>query len=722
MRTKALVATTLFISTQLGYGIATSHAADLLWEVENPYRFFKRTSSFEVQEKAFNAVRGAPGQPLPTNILWKVERRLNDPDCKDASTPNNCLATARPGFEKSRLGWAAQTVDVNCYDRSARPRHYVTTCERQYSWGTAKEDYILPEAHTVVVHISPEQLATAGTGDCVWTWQPRKPGLQGETKKQACNAKLVIRRVPFSLDRTVSGASVKVQLPNGTTLADPAVIVDDIFMVAMGDSFASGESNPDRPVTFSNAREMVYDPLLQQRDNMAFRGLDKKNQNYGVASADNGTNAKILPRRLMEDEEKGLIYKLNSREFQDAFDRRQAQWLSPDCHRSQYGYPFRVSIGLALENRHRAVTFVSLACSGADIVEGLFAERDAREQISGSNAQKKVVPQMDQLSDLICRNGAAGRTKTASYRLPVYSSGSTGISEQVFTKQWCPPESRKRPIDVFLLSVGGNDVGFGPLVAYAMTDSASDLAPIVGLVGHELRFAPSVSQNYLRVLDRRMKAVKDALSDGFGVDPSHVLQNAYEPIQFDETGNVCGSQPTLGLDVHPKLRFSRERTQEVSGFVRDLQGRLECITDGRKAGCPAGLATGTGTGFHLITDHIAEFAKRGVCARDPQKALVDQVAMGIPRLSHTQDEWVPYSPAAALPYAHHWRLARNPNDTFLAGNTHREGISPFDDLQPAYAALFSGAFHPTAEGHVVVADHVLRHVNELLDKRSLAQN
>jgi hypothetical protein len=721
MRTKALVATTLFISTQTMYGIATSHAADLLWEVENPYRFFKRSSSFEVQEKAFNAVRGAPGQPLPTNILWKVERRLNDPECKDSSTPNNCLATARPGFEKSRLGWAAQTVDLNCYDRTARPRHYVVTCDRQYSWGNAKEDYILPEAHTVVMQIAPEQLATAGTGDCVWTWQPRKLGLQGETKKQACNAKLVIKRVPFSLDHAVSGVSVKVTLPNGATLADPNVSVDDVFVVAMGDSFASGESNPDRPVAFSNSREMVYDPLLQQRDNMAFR-KDKQSQNYGVASADNGTNPKILPRRLMEDEDKGLIFKLNSREFQDAFDRRGAQWLSPDCHRSQYGYPFRVSIGLALENRHRAVTFVSLACSGADIVEGLFSERDPREQFSGSNAQKKVVSQMDQLSDLICRNGAAGRTRAASYRLPVYSVGSTSISEQVLNKQWCPPENRKRAIDVFLLSVGGNDVGFGGLVAYAMTETASDLAPIVGLVGHELRFAPPVSQAYLRVLDRRMKAVKDALSDGFGVDPSRVLQNAYEPIQFDETGNVCGGQPTLGLDVHPKLRFSRERTQEVSNFVHELQVRLECITDGRKAGCPAGLATGSGTGFHLITDHVAEFAKRGVCARDPQKALVDQVAMGMPRLSHTSDEWVPYTPAAALPYAHHWRLARNPNDTFLAGNTHREGISPFDDLQPAYAALYSGAFHPTAEGHVIVADHVLRHVNELLEKRSLAQN
>jgi hypothetical protein len=722
MGPKALLATTLFISAQTLCGIAASRAADLLWEVENPYRFFKRSTSFDMQEKAFNAVRGAPGQPLPTNIMWRVERRLNDPDCKDPSTPASCLASARPGFQNSRLGWAAQTVDVNCYDRNARPRRYMVTCERQYSWGTAKEDYILPDAHTVVVHIASEQLAAAGAGDCVWTWQPRRTGAgPGETKKQPCSAKLVIKRVPFSLDRAASGVSVKVQLPNGTQLAEPNISVEDLLIVGMGDSFASGESNPDRPVTFSAGREMVYDPINAQQD-MAFRGIDKKNPNYGVASANDGINPKALPKRLLEDEEKGLIFKLNSREFQDAFDRRSAQWLSADCHRSQYGYPFRVGMGLALENRHRAVTVVSVACSGADIVEGLFSDRDAREQLSGPSGQKRVVAEFDQLSDLICRNGAAGRTRAVSYRLPVYTAGSTGISDQVFTKQWCAPENRKRPIDMVLLSIGGNDVGFGGLVAYAMTESASDIAPIVGLVGHDLRFSPSVSEAYLRVLDRRMRAVKDALSDGFGVDPSRVLENAYEPIQFDETGNVCGSQPTLGLDVHPKLKFSRERSQEVSNFVRELQGRLECITDARRPGCPAGLATGTGTGFHLITDHTAEFAKRGVCARDPQKALVDQVNMGMPRMSHTAGEFTPYSPAGALPYAHHWRLARNPNDTFLAGNTHREGISPFDDLQPVYAALYSGAFHPSAEGHSIVADHVLRHVNEMLEKRALVQN
>lgn len=729
MRGGAFLAATFFVSAQLLFEIPQSHAAGLVWEVENPYRFFKRESSFEVQERAFDAVGGAShGEPLPEdmlpkNIMWRLERRLNDPDCKDRSTPDSCLNTAGPHYEQRRLGWAAQTLDFTCYDRNARPRRYLTTCARQYSWGTTKEDYILPDAHTVDIHIAPEQLASAGPGDCVWTWQARRPAAATETRRQPCQAKLVIKRVPYAPDRNLSGVSVKVQLPNGTILADPEVIVQDLLVVALGDSFASGESNPDRPVTFSATRQMLYDPVnvsAANHDNMASRKPNKMEANFGLASADD-FNPKALPKRLLEDEEKGLIYGPTSREFLDAFDKARAQWLSADCHRSQYGYPFRVSMGLALEDRHRAVTFVSLACSGADIAEGLFGPADARDELEGPNGQRTVPPQLDTLSELICRS-AADRTDSRTYRLPVYPSGSTSIAEKAFTMRWCAPQSRKRPIDVVLLSIGGNDVGFGALVAYAITDSASDIAPIAGLLGHELRFSPSVSQVYLSVLDRRMQAVKQALSDGFGIDPSQVLQNAYEPIQFDESGNVCGSQPTLGLDVYPKFRYDRARTQEVSSFVRELQSREACMTDAAQPGCPAGLATGSGTGFHFITDHTSEFLRRGVCARDPQRMLSDQINMGMPRVSNATDSFVPYSPEGALPYAHHWRLVRDPNDAFLAANTHREGISPFDDLQPPYAALISGAYHPTAEGHAIVADHVLRHVNALLEKRKLARN
>ena len=67
-----------------------------------------------------------------------------------------------------------------------------------------------------------------------------------------------------------------------------------------------------------------------------------------------------------------------------------------------------------------------------------------------------------------------------------------------------------------------------------------------------------------------------------GVAPSRVLQSSYEPIQFDETGALCGAQPTLGLDVHPNLKLSKARLQETADFLRDFLGRLECLASTAK--------------------------------------------------------------------------------------------------------------------------------------------
>ena len=369
-----------------------------------------------------------------------------------------------------------------------------------------------------------------------------------------------------------------------------------------------------------------------------------------------------------------------------------------------------MAIELALENRHRAVTLASFTCSGSEVTHGLFLDMDPREGASEVPGGK-VRAQLDQLSELLCRGE---RSQSATYVLPVYEHGSTQVSTQNVTKAWCPPHQRKRSIDVVLMSIGGNDVGFGAL--------AADLAPVAGLTGYSSRFGPQVSRVYLNVLDERMKAVKEALRDGFGVAPVRVVQSSYEPIHFDETGALCGAQPNLGMDVHPGLKFSRERLQESADFLRDLLRRLECIAGKNRAGCPADLATGAGTGFTLVTDHIPEFARRGLCARDPKRALADSVAMRIPRKPANGDAFKPYSPAATLPYAHRWRLFRTPNDAFLAANTHREGTPLLDILQPAYAGLYSGAIHPTAEAHAIVADHVVRHVRAIVGRQDARQD
>ena len=219
------------------------------------------------------------------------------------------------------------------------------------------------------------------------------------------------------------------------------------------------------------------------------------------------------------------------------------------------------------------------------------------------------------------------------------------------------------------------------------------------------------------MLDERLQAVKQALEDGFGVAPAQVVQTQYEPLQYDETGQLCGSCRRSASTSRPNLRFSRQRLREVSAFHAKLVQRLGCIASAKGADCPLDLATGAGTGFHLVGDHLAAFGRRGLCARDPQRLQLDQAMMAVPRRALSSGEFVPYSPAAALPYGRRWRLFHTPNDAFLTANTHREDISPFDVLQPVYAALYGGAFHPTAEGHAVVADHVVRHARSVLEER-----
>ena len=241
MRRLAVAATTCLAVLLPG----AACAAELTWEVENPFRFFKPSSSFALHENAFRSLRGAGQGPIPADIVWRMERRLNDPDCKNRSTPDACAATKGPRYEQSRLGWASQTLSAICYDNNARPRRYVTQCERRYSWGSAKEDYILPEAHTVTIAIDPQTLGQV-SGSCAWSWTPRNGG-KAETKTLPCKDKLTIARVPFALDKAASGVSVSVKLPDGRTLTDPYVVVEDILLVALGDFSRREKAIPTAP-------------------------------------------------------------------------------------------------------------------------------------------------------------------------------------------------------------------------------------------------------------------------------------------------------------------------------------------------------------------------------------------------------------------------------------------------------------------------------------------
>ena len=106
--------------------------------------------------------------------------------------------------------------------------------------------------------------------------------------------------------------------------------------------------------------------------------------------------------------------------------------MSAACHRSLYGYQLRTALALAVENRHVAVTFLPLACTGATIETGLFGSQGASECPPSGRCAGTVPPQIEQLQDALDK-----------------------------ARKLAPD----RKLDLVLLTVGANDIKFAGLVA-----------------------------------------------------------------------------------------------------------------------------------------------------------------------------------------------------------------------------------------------------------------
>lgn len=581
-----------------------------------------------------------------------------------------------------------------------------------------EEDYILPRSHTIEIGLSANVPAEEKSGSCEWQWSARADPSKTATRTIPCNERTMIEKVPFALDRAASGIAVTVKLAAGRVISEPAVVVDDRLVISLGDSFSSGEGNPDVPVQFSAKYSLEYN---RQRQPPVMSSAREAPPPSKTLVKKNGPYSYMLPRREIESDAAPNRPDQGDQEFADQFWNKSAKWLSVDCHRSQYGYPVRVALQLALDDRHRAITFAHLGCSGAEVTDGLLGGMDARE---GKSDELKVSAQLAQLTDLLCRDDAP-KAERAPFQLPVFEPGGTSFSLQPFKFNSCKGKL-KRPIDVMMLSIGGNDVGFSALGAYVILNNLADIAWVGRFVDKQKRFGPNIADAHLNVLDRRIQALKTALEEDFAVPASKIIHTSYEPIQYDETGKLCGSDPYLGLDVQDEFSFHVDKLDETAKFLGRLLDRLQCMTNKARAmdngiHCPNALKTGDGTNFTLVTQHQDEFKKRGICARSAADGGVP-MQMSKPRRDNGVFE--PYNPVEFRPYASRTRLFRSANDAFLTANFHYNGHGvltqpPIDDkLQPAFAALYSGAIHPTAQAHATVADYVVKEAREILKRDS----
>jgi lysophospholipase L1-like esterase len=174
----------------------------IVWEVKNRFRLFRREADFLRQEAAS---RG--------DGILAAERRLE---------------RASAG-----LGWAKDVVANLCLDNYG---NILETCDRDGE----RESYLAPRDHPIGVALSGPAPPDA---TCAWSFDQGDGPLRHVNA--ACDEEVKLR-VPYG-HKTV----VTVDIPLGDGTAQRIVteiVVRDILIAGLGDSIAAGEGDPDKAV------------------------------------------------------------------------------------------------------------------------------------------------------------------------------------------------------------------------------------------------------------------------------------------------------------------------------------------------------------------------------------------------------------------------------------------------------------------------------------------
>jgi hypothetical protein len=599
------------------WGTAAQAEPRIAWKVENSFRFFLDPADTEVHRATWVS-------------LSEAERK------------SPVLAAERLLAERHADGWSATMFAKTCWDR-----------ERTRYGCRERGDYLRPKSHVVLA--SMEGLEDAQTVDCTWLTKPTGKGQRGRAVTLPCDT-------PLQLDIAYpDGAWVSVEI-GGRQIAEILVQITDLFIVGMGDSFASGEGNPDVPVRFSSDRAADYDSTLS------------------------GYPARIGDWRAIGDKR---------------FIEENARWQDQACHRSLYSHQLRAALQLSIEDPHRAVTYVGVACSGAETVFGLFLRYKGHEWVPNPPA----LSQISALAEAQC----AGR-EAPDYDLPeaYHMNGKVPDLQGGLVLKKCDADYARK-IDLIFLSVGGNDVGFARLVANAVLADTSMLRSLGGWFGQVHGFAEAGA--LLDVLDDRIKSVNRALHNLLHVpwpESDRIVLVGYPPMAMLGDGKSVCPDGRPGMDVLPDFSLSEAKAREGGVLGERLN---DVMRDSARQ-----------YAWTFVDAHRKAFLGRGICASFSDAPWNKADEMRLPR--KVDGRWEPYNPSEWLAYAPRQRWFRTPNDAFLTGNFHVSQsvlqnvlkTQTFSWVQLLLSSIYSGAFHPTAEGQAAIADAVVAQARGVLAK------
>ncbi|MGI9410233.1 MAG: hypothetical protein ACR2OV_09175, partial [Hyphomicrobiaceae bacterium] len=187
----------------------------IVWRVENPFRLF----ADPVDTARHRATYDALSSREKAEPVLAIERQL---------------AARHPD------GWAAALSGQVCWDGT----------RNRYGCDADDAEFTTPKSHRIDAQL--QDLDALRDATCTWLTAPRgRERERGVAVTQPCTQAIVLE-VSYP-----DGADVTVEA-NGKIIASEMIRVRDLLVVGMGDSFASGEGNPDVPVRFSRERTADY--------------------------------------------------------------------------------------------------------------------------------------------------------------------------------------------------------------------------------------------------------------------------------------------------------------------------------------------------------------------------------------------------------------------------------------------------------------------------------
>jgi hypothetical protein len=586
----------------------------------------------------------------PMQISWEVRNRFRlfreERDFQlhvDAAKSGGILASEQAlELQSDGRGWARNVVNRLCIDLQGRVSE---PCTRD----NVKENYLTPSDHAITVRLTGEVPVGA---TCAWSFDD---GGGAQQSTLDC-AEPVNLRVRYGR-QTVASVDVSAGADASQHLSTE-IGVRDILIAGLGDSIASGEGNPDRPIALAD-------------DGFCFRYY------LGTAAAQYFRPSRAGYKGGRACEAPDLL---------PVWQQHSALWFNAACHRSLYSYQTRTALALAVRYPHIAVTYLPLACTGATIADGLFGGQRARE--------------------------CAPTKSTASCQVGV--NGQLAELREAMTQAKRRQADRK--LDLVLLSIGANDVFFSGLVADVIVDTPTERALFrrTGLIATVDDSRAALASDLPQGFGKLREALKPLVGD-----LSHVIYTSYGNPALSAGGAPCPGG-RAGFDIHPSFNADPQRLAEVSNFVQqEFLPQLKALASCQSGVL---CRDPNGDRMTFVDAHQAAFADHGFCARGANDPEFDRECFSPEGKSFDPDivssasqpmlcgrsagEYRAYMPRA--------RWIRDANDSYFAAMTYPQGLPTA--MQPAdihdatwgvLSAVYGGALHPSAEGHAAMADAAL---------------